>query len=105
MKKNNVNQKKGAAHAGIGKIVLWIVLLLVAVIQIFPLIWLLDFSLASSTEMFTNGLLILPEKIQWGNYVTAFVDGHFLQYLKNSIIINGLAVSWRPMHAAECAGS
>ena len=25
MKKNNVNQKKGAAHAGIGKIVLWIV--------------------------------------------------------------------------------
>lgn len=92
MKKNNVNQKKGAAHAGIGKIVLWIVLLLVAVIQIFPLIWLLDFSLASSTEMFTNGLLILPEKIQWGNYVTAFVDGHFLQYLKNSIIINGLAV-------------
>ena len=39
MKKNNVNQKKGAAHAGIGKIVLWIVLLLVAVIQIFPLIW------------------------------------------------------------------
>ena len=56
MKKNNVNQKKGAAHAGIGKIVLWIVLLLVAVIQIFPLIWLLDFSLASSTEMFTNGL-------------------------------------------------
>ena len=92
MKKNNVNQKKGAAHAGIGKIVLWIVLLLVAVIQIFPLIWLLDFSLASSTEMFTNGLLILPEKIQRGNYVTAFVDGHFLQYLKNSIIINGLAV-------------
>ena len=92
MKKNNVNQKKGAAHAGIGKIVLWIVLLLVAVIQIFPLIWLLDFSLASSTEMFTNGLLILPEKIQWGNYVTAFVDRHFLQYLKNSIIINGLAV-------------
>ena len=92
MKKNNVNQKKGAAHAGIGKIVLWIVLLLVAVIQIFPLIWLLDFSLESRTEMFTNGLLILPEKIQWGNYVTAFVDGHFLQYSKNSIIINGLAV-------------
>ncbi len=71
---------------------LWIVLGLVAVIQIFPLIWLLDFSLASSTEMFTSGLLIIPEKIQWGNYQKAFVDGHFLWYLKNSVLINGLAV-------------
>lgn len=71
---------------------LWIVLVVVAVIQIFPLIWLINFSLASSNEMFTSGLLVIPKKIQWGNYVTAFRDGHFLQYLKNSILINGLAV-------------
>lgn len=76
----------------VGKLVLWIILIAVAVIQIFPLIWLLDFSLASSTEMFTSGLLIIPKKIQWGNYVKAFVDGHFLLYLKNSILINVLAV-------------
>lgn len=74
------------------KTVLWIVLIIVAVIQLFPLIWLFDFSLANSTEMFTNGLLIIPEKIQWGNYVKAFVDGHFLLYLKNSVLINVLAV-------------
>ena len=74
------------------KPVLWIVLSIVAIIQIFPLIWLLDFSLASSNEMFTSGLLIIPKKIQWGNYVKAFVDGNFLHYLKNSVLINGLAV-------------
>lgn len=75
-----------------GKIILWIVLILVAVIQIFPLIWLVDFSLASSNEMFTTGLLVIPKQIQWGNYAKAFVDGHFLHYLRNSILINGLAV-------------
>lgn len=76
----------------IKKAVLWLVLLAVAVIQLFPLIWLLDFSLGSSTEMFTKGLLIIPEKIRWDNYVKAFVDGNFLHYLKNSILINTLAV-------------
>lgn len=75
------------------RISLWLILIAVAVIQIFPLIWLVNFSLASSNEMFTTGLLIIPKKIQWDNYVKAFVDGHFLLYLKNSILINGLAVA------------
>ncbi len=82
----------GKKKSKITKPILWVVLIIVAVIQIFPLIWLLDFSLASSNEMFTNGLLIIPKKIQWGNYTKAFVDGNFLLYLKNSILINGLAV-------------
>lgn len=75
-----------------GKVILWVILILVAVIQLFPLIWLIDFSLGSSNEMFTNGLLIIPEKIRWDNYVKAFVDGNFLHYLRNSILINTLAV-------------
>lgn len=82
------NQKKQA----IGKIITMTCLILIAVIQIFPLVWLFDFSLASSNELFTNGLLIIPKNIMWDNYVKAFVDGHFLLYLKNSLLINTLAV-------------
>lgn len=81
-----------ANNKKIGKVVLWIVLVAVAVIQLFPLVWLVDFSLCSSNEMFTNGLLIIPEKIRWDNYVKAFVDGNFLHYLRNSVLINVLAV-------------
>lgn len=76
----------------IGKILLWTILILIAVIQIFPLVWLINFSLASSTEMFTKGLLIIPETIQWNNYTTAFTQGNFSLYLMNSIIINTVAV-------------
>lgn len=74
------------------RVILYTCLILAAVIQIFPLVWLLDFSVASSNEMFTNGLLIIPEKFHWDNYVTAFVDGHFLLYLRNSVFINVTAV-------------
>lgn len=83
MKKKDMAIKKAA---------LWTILIIVAIIQIFPLIWLVDFSLGSSNEMFTSGLLIIPERIRWDNYVKAFVDGNFLHYLKNSVLINVLAV-------------
>lgn len=76
----------------VGKTIMMIILILLAVIQLFPLIWLVDFSFASSSEMFTNGLLIIPREIRWDNYVNAFVDGHFLHHLKNSLLINTLAV-------------
>lgn len=85
-------EQVGRKKKSFGKIVLFSILIIMAIVQIFPLVWLLDFSFASSNEMFTSGLLIIPEKIKWGNYVKAFVDGHFLLYLKNSLLINSLAV-------------
>lgn len=85
-------KRAGEKKSIVGRILLWTILTAVAVVQIFPLIWLVDFSLASSNEMFTTGLLVIPKKIQWGNYVKAFVDGNFLLYLKNSVVINTLAV-------------
>lgn len=75
-----------------GRILLFTILSIMAFIQIFPLIWLVDFSLANPNELFTSGILVWPEEIQWGNYVKAFVDGSFLLYFKNSLLINSLAV-------------
>ena len=49
----------GKKNSKAKKPLLWIVLIIMAVIQIFPLVWLVDFSLASSNEMFTNGLAVL----------------------------------------------
>ncbi len=67
-------------------------MMILAFIQLFPLIWLLDFSLCKSNELFTQGILVWPSEIQWNNYYLAFRDGHFLHYLFNSVLINSLAV-------------
>lgn len=68
------------------------VMLLIAAVQMFPLIWLLDFSLCSSNELFTSGILVWPKQIQWKNYYMAFTGGNFMHYLRNSLLINTLAV-------------
>ena len=67
-------------------------MLIVAVGQLFPLIWLFDFSLAKSGDLFASNLLIIPDPPQWENYVTAFIDGKVLKYLFNSIIVNVVTV-------------
>lgn len=72
--------------------ILIFVFILVAFVQLFPLIWLVDFSLCNSNELFTSGILVWPDKIQWNNYYLAFRDGNFLHYLRNSLLINTLAV-------------
>lgn len=85
-------KEKEKKPINVGKAALFICLLILAFIQIFPLIWLVDFSLANPNELFTSGILVWPKEIQWGNYVKAFVDGNFLLYFKNSLLINSLAV-------------
>ena len=67
-------------------------MLLLAFIQLFPLIWLVDFSLCKSNQLFTSGILVWPEELQWGNYAKALVGSNVLHYLGNSIVINVLAV-------------
>jgi raffinose/stachyose/melibiose transport system permease protein len=88
--KNDIVSNKGPNPTS--GIIMWSILILFAVIQIFPLVWLVNFSLVSNNELFTNGLLVWPDKFRFDNYVKAFVDGHFLLYLKNSVLVNVLAV-------------
>jgi raffinose/stachyose/melibiose transport system permease protein len=56
--------------------------------QLFPLVWLIDFSLCKSGDLFGANILKWPDPPQWQNYITAWVDGHVLKYLFNSLIVN-----------------
>ncbi len=67
-------------------------LALLAIIQLFPLIWLIDYSLCQSSQLFGESVLVWPNPPQWGNYFQAIFKSNFFLYLKNSILINALAI-------------
>lgn len=69
------------------KIILYLFMIVIAVIQIFPLIWLVNFSLLKSGDFFGSSFLKWPEAIQWKNYEDAFVYGRVPTYFVNSLSV------------------
>lgn len=63
-----------------------------ALLQLFPLIWLFNYSLVPSSELFGSSILTWPNDFQWDNYRLAWVDGKIPQYLLNSLIVNIVTV-------------
>jgi len=67
-------------------------LIVFALLQIFPLIWLFDFSLVKSGQLFGPEILKIPDPPQWGNFVRAWTDGNIPRYFLNSVIVVGGSV-------------
>ena len=80
-----------------------ILLTLPAIIQLFPLLWLIDFSLCESSQLFGSSILVWPDPPQWGNYYQAIFQSHFLLYLKNSVLINTLSIFLVVVFSMMCA--
>lgn len=76
----------------IRKKILFAGLLVIAFTQIFPLYWLITFSLKTNSEIFGENVLGLPKFWRWVNYETALNDGGVLRYFINSVIYSGLTV-------------
>jgi raffinose/stachyose/melibiose transport system permease protein len=88
---NTLNKKR--KKITLSRAVLLAILTVVAVGQIFPLIWLVDFSLCKSGDLFGSNILKLPSPPQWHNYITAWVDGKILRFLINSLVVNIASVT------------
>lgn len=76
----------------IKKHIIFAVLLIIALLQIFPLYWLITFSLKTNNEIFGDNVMGLPKYWRWENYTTALNDGGILRYFLNSMIYSGLTV-------------
>ncbi|GEN57084.1 sugar ABC transporter permease [Halolactibacillus alkaliphilus] len=76
----------------IGMALLYLVLGLIAVFQIYPLVWLFFFSLKGNSEIFGRSPFALPENWLFENYARVWVDGNISQYFFNSVLITATSV-------------
>ncbi|MRI64960.1 ABC transporter permease subunit [Gracilibacillus thailandensis] len=76
----------------VGMAVLYVGLAIVAVFQIYPLVWLFQFSLKSNAEVFGMSPFALPQEPKWENYVRVWTDGNINLYFFNSVWITVVSV-------------
>ncbi|WP_456274669.1 carbohydrate ABC transporter permease [Bacillus sp. AK031] len=76
----------------IGFGILYLILGIIAIVQIYPLVWLFMFSLKTNQEVFGMSPFALPQDPQWGNYVKAWTTGNIDTYFFNSVIYTVVAV-------------
>lgn len=84
-KENNILVKIGMA-------ILYIGLIIVAVFQIYPLVWLFKFSLKSNAEVFGLSPFALPQEPRWENYIRVWTEGNINMYFFNSVWITAVSV-------------
>ncbi len=72
--------------------VMTVFLVLVALIQLFPLYWMFMFSLKDNKEIFGANPMGLPRAWQWGNYSKIFTAGNMGLYLLNSVIVTASTI-------------
>lgn len=84
-------EKSHAVLSTRGKIIQAIIIVLLAILAIivvFPVIYIAFGSLKSRTELLVGGANIFPTKIHWENYLNAWKQANFAIYTKNSIFIS-----------------
>lgn len=76
----------------VGTIIKYIALIAVAVIQIFPLYWLITFSLKSNVEIFGDNVIGLPQHWRFENYTEALTKSSLIRYFFNSVFYSAVTV-------------
>ena len=74
---------------GPGTVVRWTLLVVAGIAFVYPLVWLVSASLKPKSQVFDNRLV--PETVQWSNFVEVWQAGPVLQWLVNSVVVAVMA--------------
>ncbi len=68
-------------------VIVYCLLILWTLVNLFPIYWMFTFSLKSNDEIYGQNIIGLPHKFLWENYKTAAHTGRMGLYFTNSVII------------------
>ncbi|NLK20663.1 MAG: carbohydrate ABC transporter permease [Epulopiscium sp.] len=83
---------KKSRSSDIGKVITYSVLIIWTLINLFPLYWMLTFSLKSNREIFGQNVIGLPREWLWSNYRAALTTGNMGLYFLNSFIVTAITI-------------
>ena len=89
---STVEVKAGRAHTAgnnlsVSKVLIYTALIIWALLSLFPVYWMLTFSLKDNAEIFGANVVGLPTQWLWSNYERAATLGNMPAYFLNSLVI------------------
>lgn len=80
--------KSAHRRAVAGKVVVYVILILIAVVMIIPFLWMLSASIKSDREVFQMDPFVwIPEHPKWSNYSDIWTKIPFLKFVENTIFL------------------
>lgn len=92
MKANSNLKPGGKKKIRISSLVMYLLLGIFTVIQVYPLIWLFLFSFKDNNEIFSGNAMGIPEVWRFSNYSDVLTGGNVAIYLLNSVIVTGITI-------------
>src|SRR5258708_9577590 len=77
--------KRGPTGKLLSRIPLWVLIVLLLIVELYPLLWLLLSSFKTSDEFATGAFWSFPAGLDWQNYADAWTAG-LSTYFLNSIL-------------------
>lgn len=90
MNNNAVSVRKKTLNI-VGKVLKYLVVILIFLFLLFPVYWMIITSLKVNTESYTLVPTLWPKNINFNGYITLIKDGKFLVYYKNNLTVSAMA--------------
>ncbi len=80
--------KSAHKKAVIGKIIVYVILILIAIVMVIPFLWMMSASIKSDREVFQmNPFVWIPETPKWSNYSDIWTKIPFLKFVENTVFL------------------
>ncbi len=84
----NKKYKSKSRNALIGKIIIYVILLIITIVMIIPFLWMLSASIKSDREVFMmNPFVWIPEVPKWDNYIKIWTKIPMLKFVENTVLL------------------